>query len=110
MTVLTALFKTLPEGSRYPEKGMDSKEGKCAEQQAGHGPEGIIQVRILFPVMMRGMGQVSGKFPVGARVAFLAGLDDIAPVQACFTIVGRQNIMGPVAVGTFRRLFTSGQH
>ena len=81
MTVLTALFKALPEGTRYPEESMDSKEGKRAEQQGCHEPEGIIQVRILLSVMMRGMGQVSGEFPVGTRVAFFAGLHHIASIQ-----------------------------
>lgn len=59
---------------------MDAKEGKRADQQAGHTPESVIEVGILIPVMMGGMRKIAGKFPVGARVALLAGFNDMAPV------------------------------
>ena len=110
MTMLTALFKPFPERSWHPEECMDSKEGKCAEQQAGHAPECIKQIRIFIPVMMSGMGQIACEFPVGSRVAFLAGFYHVTPVQASFTVVCRENIMGSVTVGAFSCLFTTGKH
>ena len=108
--MLTPPLEALPEGSWYPEKGMDAKEGESADQQTGHGPERIEQKGILIPVMVCGMGEITGKFPVGTRMAFFAGLHHMAPVQAGLTVVGRQNIMGPVTVGTFSCLLTTGKH
>jgi len=59
---------------------MDAKEGKRADQQSGHTPESVIQVGIFIPVMMGGMCKITGEFPVGARVALLAGFNNMAPV------------------------------
>ena len=81
MAVLTASLETFPEGTRDPEKGVDTEEGECTNQQAGHRPERIEQEGILLPVMMGGMGQVTGKFTVRAGVALLAGCHHIAPVE-----------------------------
>ena len=64
MTVLTAFLEAFPEGARDPEKSMDAKKAEGADQQAGHGPERIEQEGILIPVMMGGMGQVTGKFTI----------------------------------------------
>ena len=78
--MLTTPLKAFPEGTWYPEERMDSKESKCTNQQAGHTPESVIEVGILIPVMMGGMRKIAGKFPVGARVALLAGFNNMAPV------------------------------
>ena len=87
--MLTAPLKALSERTWYPEECMDAKEGKCTNQQAGHSPECIKEVRILISVMMGGMGKVTCKFPVGSRMAFLAGFYYVPPVQTGFTIVCR---------------------
>jgi len=87
--MLTTLLETFPEGAWYPEKRMDSKESKRTDQQASHGPECIKQIWIFIPVMMGGMGQIAGEFPVGARMTFLTGFHHMAPVQAGPAIVCR---------------------
>ena len=78
--MFTAFLESFSEGTRDPEEGMNAEEGKGADQQSGHGPEGIIQVWILIPIMMGRMGQVTSELPVGTGVAFLAGINHIAPV------------------------------
>ena len=108
--MLTTPLKAFPEGTWYPEERMDSKEGKCTNQQAGHAPECIKEIRVFIPVMMGGMGQIACEFPVGSRVALLAGFYHVTPVQAGFTVVCRENIMGSVTVGAFSCLFTTGKH
>jgi hypothetical protein len=80
--MLAAFLEPLPERTGNPEKRVNTEEGKCANQQPGHGPECIIEVRILFPVMVGGMGQITGELPVGTRMAFLAGFHDMSTVQA----------------------------
>ena len=87
--MLPAPLKALPEGTRYPEERMDSKESKCTNQQAGHTPECIKEIGVFIPVMMGGMGQIACKFPVGSRMAFLTCLNHVAPVQAGLTIICR---------------------
>ena len=89
---------------------MNSKKSKSAEQQPGHCPESVIQVGIFLPVMMGGMGKITCEFPVGARMTFLAGFHDMTPVQIGLGVICRQNIMGPVTVGTLGCLFTTGKH
>ena len=108
--MLTALLKAFPEGARNPEKSMDAEESEGADQQAGHGPERIEQKRILIPVMMGGMGQISCELPVGPRVTFSAGFHHITPVQTGLTVIGRQDIMGSMTVGAFSRLLPTGKH
>jgi hypothetical protein len=60
---------------------MDAKKGEGADQQSGHAPECIVQVRIFIPVMMGCMGKIAGKFSVGAGMTFFAGLHHMAPIQ-----------------------------
>ena len=57
-------LESLPEGTRNPEQGVEAKKGERPEQQPGHGPEGVVQVRIFFLVMVGGMGQIAGEFAV----------------------------------------------
>lgn len=79
--MFTASLKTLPEGPGDPEQGMQTEEQEGADQQPGHAPEGIEQIRILVPIMMGRMGKVSGKFPVGIRMTGPAGLNHIITMQ-----------------------------
>ena len=99
--MLTTFLEPFPERAWYPEERMDAKEGECTKQQAGHTPECIKEIWILIPVMVGGMGEISSKFPVGSRMAFSAGFNYISSVQTGFTVIGRQDIMGPMAVGAF---------
>ena len=101
--------EALPERTRHPEKGVQSEEGKGAEQQPGHAPERVVKIGILFTIVMGGMGQISGEFPVGAGMALPAGFNDIVPMQPRFGIVSRQDIMRPMAIGTFGGFFAAGQ-
>ena len=110
MAVLTTLLEALPERTRYPEKRMNTEEGKSSQQQPCHGPESVIQVGIFVPVMVGCMGQIAGKFPVGPRMAFLAGLYNMPPVQVGFAVIGWQNVMGPVTVRALGCLLTTGKH
>ena len=103
--VLTTPLETLPERTGDPEEGMEAEEGKGAHQQTTHGPEGIEQIGILLPIMVGGMGQVAGELPVRIRMTRLAGFHHIIAVQLRLGVIGRQNIMGTVAIralGGFR--------
>ena len=60
--------------------------------------------------MMRGMGQVTCEFPVGTLMAFSTGLNHITPVQAGFAVIGRQDVMGSMTIGTLGSLLTTGEH
>ena len=110
MAVFPAFLEPLSEGARHPEQGMNAEKGKGADQKAGHGPKRIIQVWILVPVMMGGMGQVTGKLPVGTRMTFFAGFHDIAAIQTCLAVIGRQDVMGTVTIGTLGCFLTTGKH
>ena len=63
---------------------MQAKESKGADQQAGHGPEGIEKSRIFFPVVMGRMGKIGGKALIGPRMTFGAGLNNIGFIDGGF--------------------------
>lgn len=96
--MLSAPLETFPEGTGYPEQGVHAKECECADQQPGHGPEGVEQIRVFVPIMMGGVGQVTRKLPIGTRMAGSTGFHDIIPVQSRSGIIGRQDVMGAVTV------------
>ena len=108
-TVLTTFFETLPEGTWEPEQGVQPEEREGAHQQTGHYPERIKQVRIFITVMMGCMSQITSKFSVGSRMAWPAGFNHIAPIQTRLAIIGRQDIVRPVTIGTFCSFLTTGQ-
>ena len=88
---------------------MDAEEGKCADQKTTHGPEGVEQIGIFFPIMMGGVGQVAGEFTVRIRMTLLAGLHHVVAVQPGLGVIGRQNIMGAVAIRALSGFLTAGQ-
>ena len=49
------------------------------------------------------VGQVTGKTPVGIRMALLTGLDDLIEADMGIRIVYPQDIMSPVTIRTFSR-------
>ena len=64
MTEFPPFLESLPEGARNPEQGVEAEKAEGPEQKEGHGPERIEKVWIFFLVMVGGMCQIAGKFPV----------------------------------------------
>ena len=56
---------------------MGAKEHEDADQQGGHGDKGVMQLGIVFGVERVGMRNVFDEIGVGARMALLAGGDDV---------------------------------
>ena len=57
-------LESLPKGTWNPEQGVEAEKGKGSKQKYGHAPERIVEVWIFFPVMVGGMSQIAGEFPI----------------------------------------------
>ena len=95
------------KGSRKPQQCMEPEETEGPQEQGGHPPEGDIKNRIFRLVVVGGVGQITRETPVCIGMAFLAGLDHLIKADMGIRIVHPQDIMGPVAVGTFGRFQVS---
>ncbi len=89
---------------------MQAKESEGADQQAGHGPEGIEKSRIFFPVVRGRMGKISGKALIGLGMALGAGLNNIGLINHRLITFDRHDIMRAMTVRAFGRLFSPPQH
>ena len=66
-------FPQVGKGSWKPQQRMESEETKGSQEQGSHSPEGYIKNRVFGLVMMGGMGEITGKTAVRARVALGTG-------------------------------------
>src|SRR5271157_1958314 len=101
---LGAQFATHLERLGQPEQGVKAADHEGSEQKRSHAPEGPEEEGIFLRVVVRGMGEIAGK-PAGCRgMTFLASRDHVGPAEVRPGIADTQNVVGAVAVITFRRL------
>ena len=85
-------------GAEEPQAGVGAEEEEDADQQAGHGDEGVVDLGIVFGVERIGVGKVLGEIGVGTGMAFLAGGDDVGLGKMGGGIGRGQHIVMAVAV------------
>ncbi len=61
-------LQALNKGAWHPEDGMKPKEAEGADQQTGHGPEGVKEEGVLILVLMGSVGQISCKAQIRIRM------------------------------------------
>jgi len=86
-----------------PQERVGQEESERAEQQHGHGEEGVEQHRVFGLVLFLGMGIEFGEANSGRRMAFLAGLQDIFLRERRILAVNPLNVMEAVAICTLCR-------
>ena len=79
MAVAASPREAFPEGTGHPEECVQAEKGEGAEQQSGHAPERVKEIGIFFPIVMGGMGQISGEFAIGPWMTLPTGFNDIVP-------------------------------
>src|SRR5690606_20227191 len=81
-----------------PEERVQAEEGEDRDQQAGHRPEGVEQVRARLRVVVAGVGQEVGEARVGGGVARPARLDAVVGVERRGRGRGGEDVVRAVAV------------
>ena len=87
---------------------MQAGDDQSADQQTGHPPKCKPEERIFIRVVVRGVRQVSGEFPMGPRVAFLTGRNNVIMAEVRLGIFRRQDIVRAVAILTFGGFLRAG--
>ena len=84
-----------------PRSRMQDCKRQYTHQENGHEPKRVEEKWILLGIMVRGMCEISGEFPMRTCVALSTGLHNIPPTETGVWVICRQNIMCAVAVIAF---------
>jgi len=95
-----------PDGAEQPGERVQAKKGEGSDEQSRHPQEDRVEQGIIFLIKRVGVRPVFGKFLGRARMAFLAGHQNIGGREMRGRVRRRQDIVEAVAIiagGDFRR-------
>jgi len=88
-----------------PQERVEPKYSEDGDEEAGHEDEGSVEHWFSFRVIMGCMGNPLHEVSIGMSVAFAAGLYQPPLGDERLWIIGRQNVVKPVAIRTTRNQF-----